>query len=164
MPLIASKNVSKPSTDLRKMSIINTNLSLNPLVSILKHNSDHAARDHKTFKWVPLAHRIPSALHSSPKLIKSSSQTCSFVSFHAPYWSSWYYSNPTCFPAPAILFIPIVLCLQRSYQFFKFCPFIFQHSLILQQVVPSLHLILLLTKSCYSVLSCYYCCTSPMIF
>lgn len=39
------------------MSTIATNLYLNPLVLILKHNSDHTAPHLENFKWFPLFHR-----------------------------------------------------------------------------------------------------------
>lgn len=84
------------------MSIIATNLYLNPLVLILKHNSDHTALHLENFKWFPLAHR-PSP---QPQTNKNSSQTESFVSFHASYTlATLDFPNPTC----AFLLLPVCL-------------------------------------------------------
>lgn len=85
--------LQKPKPTWEKMSIIATNLYLNPLVLILKHNSDHTAPHLENFKWFPLAHR-PSP---QPQTNKNSSQTESFVSSHASYTlATLHFPNTTC--------------------------------------------------------------------
>ena len=85
------------------MSIIATNLYLNPLVLILKHNSDHTAPHLENFKWFPLAHR-PSP---QPQTNKNSSQTESFVSSHASSTpATLHFPNTTC----AFLLLPVCPC------------------------------------------------------
>lgn len=135
--------LQKPKLTWEKMSIIATNLYLNPLVLILKHNSDHTAPHLENFKWIPLAHR-PS---SQPQTNKNSSQTGSFVPFHASYTlATLDFPNPTC----AVLLRPVCSCWLflacRNPPFFRVFPLYFSAFHDPTRALSPWHLVLLLSK------------------
>lgn len=167
MPLTSSKNLSKTNTDLCKMSVTDTHFYLNPLGLNSKTRLSPCCptETRSASRWLS----DPPSPSFQPQTKKSSHPAFSCVSF-PPSCSPiilgrLLFPKPSlCFPAPAVPSSrQVSACGAPTKPEPPVSPSSASRSSGLMDS-PSYHLALLLPKSCYSLLNCYYSCSSPVVF